>query len=401
MGGRMTEASLSAEQRVVFDHVSHWYERNTVSHPVLTLGGYAGTGKSTLVSVLAGKYADERIAFTAYTGKATSVLRTKLRDAHVPGALDIKTLHALMYHPLSMANGDIAGWRRRAHLDHDLIIVDEASMLDEQLFTDLRSYGIPILAVGDHGQLPPVIGSFNLMEKPELRLETIHRQAAGSPILALADVVRRTGQVPRLENSLELQVLPHDQLPNVLDSLFTTEGIRHSDIGLLCYTNRERVELNARARRARWGDLFDDIPLEGDQVICLRNVEGAIFNGMRGELTRAENTSVLHYDGKVLFAEDEVEVTGPICKAQFGQDKTFRNFDDFQRATGHRPWNWDSVGLLMDFGYALTIHKSQGSSMEHVIVAAYDLPNRIDFDTKKRALYTAITRCSKYLVVLQ
>lgn len=401
MGGRVTYATLSTEQRAVCDAICHWYERDTDAHPVLRFGGYAGTGKSTLVSVLAGKYSEERIAFTAFTGKATSVLRGKLRMANVPGHHEVKTLHALMYRPLTGPDGGVLEWLRRDDLEADLIVVDEASMLDEQLFDDLRSYGIPILAVGDHGQLPPVFGSFNLMEKPDLRLETIHRQAAGSPILALADFVRRIGQIPRIANTLELQVLPQEHMGNVLSSLFTTPGINHNDIGLLCYSNRERVELNHRARSARWGEAFDTIPLVGEQVICLRNVEGRIFNGMRGELTKAEDTTVMHYDGRVLFAEDEVEVAGPICKEQFGRDKTFRDFADYQNAVGQRVHNRESMGLLLDFGYAMTFHKAQGAEFEHAIVCAYDVPARLDFDTKKRALYTAITRAGKYLAVIQ
>lgn len=401
MGARLTEASLSNEQRVAFDAICHWYEHDTAAQQVLTLGGYAGTGKSTLVSVLAGKYSDESIAFCSYTGKATSVLRAKLSAANVPGRQEVKTLHSLMYRPIpNTETGGVLGWKLRDDLTHDLIIVDEASMLDEDMFKDLKSHGIPILAVGDHGQLPPVMGSFNLMEKPQLRLEKIHRQAEDSPILALADFVRRIGQVPRLDNSLELQVFPQKHADQVLESLFTTPGLNYADVGLLCYSNRERVELNERARKARWRQDFKHAPIVGDQVINLRNVEGTIFNGMRGELTRCNDATVLHYDSTVFFEEDEVEVQGPLCKVQFGLHKTIRDFDEFYKHAEYRVRSWDAMGLLFDFGHALTIHKSQGSQMEHVIVAQYDLPRMMDFDTKKRALYTAITRCSKYLVIL-
>lgn len=401
MGGRMTEATLSPEQRQVFNAICYWYEHDAISQQVLTMGGYAGTGKSTLVSVLAGRYSDVRIVFCSYTGKATSVLRTKLIDANTPGHHDVKTVHSLMYYPIPDGEtGGIKGWKKRAVLEYDLIVVDEASMLDEALFNDLRSYGIPILAVGDHGQLPPVFGSFNLMEKPQLRLETIHRQAEGSPILALADFVRRIGQIPRFENSMELQQLQRHQLPEVLGSLFSTPAVNHDDIGMLCYTNRERVELNLTARQARWGiDVPMYEPTLGDQLICLKNTEGTIFNGMRGRITRCSDVSKLHYDAAILFEDDEVEVSGPVCKAQFGLETTIRNFGEFEHLTGYKPYSWDALGLLMDFGYALTVHKSQGSQFEHTIVIA-DTPQRISLDDRRRWLYTAVTRCSKYLVVL-
>lgn len=402
MGAQLTEASLSDEQHVAFKAICHWYENDTNSRQVLKFGGYAGTGKSTLVSLLAGKYSAESIAFCAFTGQATGVLRKKLAEASVHGVQNAKTLHSLMYLPVPDAKtGRIVEWKKRSFLEYDLIIVDEASMLDETMFNDLASFGIPILAVGDHGQLPPVIGTFNLMEKPDIRLETIHRQAADSPILALADFVRRYGQVPRFKNSPELQLIPRRHTEEVLDSLFQTPNLRYSDIGLLCFSNHQRTEFNEQARRARWRDRFSQEPLVGDQVICLKNQDGTIFNGMRGELTKCKDSTVLHYDGRVLFEEDEVEVEGMVCKSQFGLTRTIRDFDDYYGITDQRVRSWNAVGLLFDYGYALTAHKAQGAQYEHAIVTTADIPNRLSLDDKRRWLYTAFTRASHYLCVLQ
>lgn len=400
MGGRLTEASLSAEQRVAFDHITHWYEKDTATQQVLTLGGFAGTGKSTLVSVLAARYSEEAVVFCAYTGKATSVLRNKLLQLGNLGRCEVKTLHSLMYRPISDASGRVTDWRLRDVIDYDLVVLDEASMVDGEMFEHLKSFGVPILAVGDHGQLPPIFGSFNLMEAPQLRLETIHRQAAHSPILAMADAVRRFGQVPRIANSQELQVVPRRFREEVLCSIFQTAGLNHGDVGVLCYSNAERIDLNALARRARWGDTYREYPLVGDQVICLRNTENRVFNGMRGEVTACADNTVAHYDARVLFADDEFELEGPLCKTQFNRPRTIQDFDEFRRLTGMSVRSWDAVGLLFDYGYALTGHKAQGSQLEHAVVSL-DLPNRLSLDEKKRWLYTTFTRASKYLCILQ
>ena len=80
--------------------------------------------------------------------------------------------------------------------NYGLIIVDEASMVDDMMIRDLRSFGVPILAVGDHGQLPPVGGVGSLMKNPNLRLEQIHRQAEGNPIIALSKMMREEGRLP-------------------------------------------------------------------------------------------------------------------------------------------------------------------------------------------------------------
>lgn len=404
MGGQLTENTLSSEQHSVFTRVLEWHSMRS---ELLTLGGFAGTGKSTLISVLAGHLRHDDVAFCAFTGKATQVLRRKFREANVPmGKRDIQTIHALMYDPITdEKTGSVVTWERKNSLDKELIVIDEASMLDKTLFDDLSAYGIPMLAVGDHGQLPPITGNFNLMEKPMLRLETIHRQAEGNPILALSAFVRRTGQIPRThfcDDSLAIQVLPPNALTDVVFSLFSGQDVRYDDVGLLAYTNLERIELNDLARVARWGKDIDVRPLVGDQLICLRNCENSIFNGMRGTLVSLDEgyETKNHYWGKVLFEDDEIMVEGPICKVQLGREGTIKDFDEYFMLTGQRVRSWQAMGLLMDWGYALTVHKAQGSSFDHVVLVN-EPPRHMSLDMKKRAVYTAVTRAARYLAVVQ
>ena len=69
----------------------------------------------------------------------------------------------------------LGGEETKEEFEYDLIVVDEASMVTKDIWNDLLSYGVPVLAVGDHGQLP-IESSFNLMERPVLKLEEIFRQ---------------------------------------------------------------------------------------------------------------------------------------------------------------------------------------------------------------------------------
>ena len=117
-------------------------------------------------------------------------MKKKLYEADVvkPGD-SISTIHSYMYTPELDAKGNIIGWRFKSMAKKgdwpeqdeapyaDLFIVDEASMLPAELYNDLLEYGVPILGVGDHGQLPPIKSSFNLVQDPDVRLEEIHRQA--------------------------------------------------------------------------------------------------------------------------------------------------------------------------------------------------------------------------------
>lgn len=161
MRGALDFNALSDDQKKVFEHVMQWYGPGA---GVLTLGGYAGTGKSTLVSILAreleraGANGQFRIAFCAYTGKAANVLRQKLRQAGIHASIMgyphyVGTIHSLIYVPVTGGSGDVIDWELKSYdevADYGLIVVDEASMVDEKMLEDLRSYDVPILAVGDH-----------------------------------------------------------------------------------------------------------------------------------------------------------------------------------------------------------------------------------------------------------
>src|SRR5262249_11808404 len=154
-----------------------------------TLGGYAGTGKSTLVRVLKDELSS--FAVCAYTGKAANVLRKK--------GLPAKTIHSLIYRPRVREWEDENGklqietlWDRKPARDVecDGFIVDEASMVDEGIYNTLRSYKKPIIFVGDHGQLEPVNGNgFNLMGSPDITLRQVHRNAG--EIAEFANFIRQ------------------------------------------------------------------------------------------------------------------------------------------------------------------------------------------------------------------
>ncbi|QQR51863.1 AAA family ATPase [bacterium] len=164
---------LSVEQAAAIQQIGTWYRGNT--SPFLTLGGYAGTGKTTLIGYLRQALGDldesAKVGFCAYTGKAARVLAAKLRDTSAVRRGDsVGTLHSLIY-DAEDAGGGTVRWVRKDKLDRNLIIVDEASMVDESIWNDLLAFGIPVLAVGDHGQLPPVGSSFNLMAAPHVKLE--------------------------------------------------------------------------------------------------------------------------------------------------------------------------------------------------------------------------------------
>ncbi|MBK9080549.1 MAG: AAA family ATPase, partial [Rhizobiales bacterium] len=155
---------------------------------VFRLFGYAGTGKTTLARHVADQ-ADGEALFAAFTGKAALVMRSK-------GCRNAQTIHSLIYRP-----ADTESETPTFTLNHEsaaaraeLIVIDECSMVDEELGRDLLSFGKPVLVLGDPGQLPPVKGGgFFTDAEPDAMLTEVHRQASDDPIIRLSMIAREGG----------------------------------------------------------------------------------------------------------------------------------------------------------------------------------------------------------------
>jgi exodeoxyribonuclease-5 len=395
------EIEFTRDQQDALDAILDWH-RNDPGSP-LTMGGYAGTGKTTLMGQLHRFLPGKRIMYVSFTGKAVSVLASKLP----PGA-PVSTIHRLLYHPQPSTVCKLSGERCVeggycvTHLpddpdisdtkpcptvskldwsskldplrDFDLVVADEASMISDKLWRDLTGWGCPVLAVGDHGQLPPVKSEYNLMESPMIRLERIHRQAAGSPIIQLSMLAREAGMIDIGEYGPGVcKIHPRDIDKVAIDS-------DAGDLVIVGY-NRTRNLLNTQMRQ-RYGRT--GLVTAGDHVICLRNnYEAGVFNGIRGRVTQVGEP---YAKGDGVFLQVDLgsgeQYTGEAYLPQFGAPKT-------DNSAGR----WYG---LWDFGYALTCHKSQGSQARRVIVIEEHLPS----SDHRRWLYTAVTRAEEELVLV-
>lgn len=418
------------------------------------------TGKSSLLGIIGANTELRPIAFVTYTGKASSVLRRKLNaagihtvsttkkkdkeeDAH-DGEVDTHeiaddgppfcgTIHSLIYQPIeheeckhchhprdnhddgvcmacgncpgyvAYATGEVRGWRIRDNLDrpYKLIVIDEASMTSDDMLEDIQKFQIPVLAVGDHGQLPPVNGLGSLMEFPDIRLEQIHRQAEGNPIIQLSRKIRETGRFDhRMHNGSSIVF---DRIANVqkhIDARYIgASPERLFELGMVCGTNRRRVSLNLAVRKAigRQGP-----PIIGEQVICLKNQRAkGIYNGMRGvvEEVISERIEGMPWamSARVRFPEDGIVADVTMNKHQFNRERTFSSFNDMIENKIYVS-DWDHAGGLFDWGMALTCHKSQGSSYKDLVVLTDWMG--MDDNTKRRWAYTAVTRAEERVTIL-
>ena len=385
---------LTNEQKRCIEELVKWANKPD-KKKYITLGGYAGTGKTTLISELSKrlhkKFPKVEIAFCAFTGKAATVLEDKLFQAGTQKMQDtVGTIHSLIYSPLLNSHEEIIGWDKKESIDAKLIIIDEASMVDESIWLDLLSYGIPIIAVGDHGQLPPINGKFNLMDNPEMRLEEIHRQAKENPIIQVSIDARTKGKIAYGEygkgikklkrNSVEAQ----DIIENLLSG-YTTDTM------VLCGYNNTRIKLNQYIRQML--QFESPKPQSGDRVICLRNNRTEnIFNGMLGSINYLEEPKD---NSKWYFAEIDMDgrmdpFEGLIFKEQFNNPQSL-NFTNRRREL--------SQGDLFDFGYAITVHKAQGSQAKRVILFEERF-SKMDDEEWRRWLYTGVTRAEEELYII-
>lgn len=412
---------LSQSQQNVADQIVEWLKTDK---KYFAVGGYAGTGKTTV-----GRWLQEEIggaSFCAYTGKAVSVLKAK-------GCHDVQTIHSAIYQPhshdkapLNKLKDDLESAKKIGNnmeaqvlkqkielLEEELAkptfklkedegvkkfkIVDEYSMINQEMFGDLCNSYEKILLFGDPFQLPPIGKTDRGKEdaycpvKPDVILTEVHRQAEGSPILHAATHIRNLVKPVlcdwgdfRFINRWDLRDFEMDQADKII-------------VG----RNATRHQINKWFRDRK--GYASPYPRAGEVMMCLQNNKDlGLFNGMEAEVLE---------DAQRHPSKDYAY----LCK--------FKGINTGDLASGLKEnplecwlgellgekFMWSNYNLrsLKQFTYchAITCHKSQGSEYDNVII--YNEPIAGDLSGKEkeimsaRWLYTAITRGKRKVTLVQ
>jgi exodeoxyribonuclease-5 len=396
--------TLTDEQQAVHDSVIDWYRNRSSGY--ISVGGLAGSGKTTLIGFITetireANVGSTSIAYVTYTGKASTVLNRKIKDR---GPDDYcGTIHSLIYKPVGdPETNTVEGWTLQDSIAYDLIVLDEASMVGKDIWDDLLGYGVPILAVGDHGQLPPIgSASFSLMKKPDLKLKTIHRQALENPIIRLSMIARKAGRIPAKVFGPQAAKFDYSISDKARDILHSYRLDR--DTQILCGMNKTRVKLNNLVRTEN--GIVDDYPIPGEKLICLKNNKKLyVMNGHMGRMVDSTVLGNKILSIKIRMDGDEFDTDCLTHRGAFGHVKydgilTESYSKDILHGVkgdlGSRPF----VNVF-DFGYAISVHKSQGSEFRGVILVEERNSYQSD-DDYARWLYTGITRASEKLVILE
>ena len=395
-------------RRVLYDQTSF----------VTTIGGYAGTGKTFLIgeirNEIKNQYPRANVAFCTYTGKASSVLASKLESVNAVGPMDyVGTIHRLIYKPktrydIKLKAHVITGWTRKEFDDlvYDLIVIDEASMVSNEIWKDLRHYDIPVIAVGDHGQLGPVSDTtFNLMKNPEHVLTQIHRQAEGSPIIKLSQMAREEGQIPfNSVFSKDPAVLKLPWYSSLCQKIWDSVQF-DSDTMCICGYNATRNYINRMIRKK--AGYSKTPPYPGERVVCLKNNrELGIMNGQTGTVyfimpERYKNTFRMTFqpDSSPEFVEafTDGKTFDQVTYTIYGGNEEAEERD--KKLIRYSAMN-DLGGVNhFDYGYCISVHKSQGSEWDRIIL--FEQRNRYQDDEQfARWLYTAVTRAKTKLLII-
>ena len=363
--------------------VSKWYKqclvdkknKKPLSQPIFYLAGYAGVGKTTIANYFR-QDVTGIVRYGAFTGKAAlMMIKNKC-----PGA---QTVHSMVY-KLDDAEGaqptfelDINSTLRWANL----LILDECSMINNDMGADLLTFKVPILVLGDPGQLPPPSGTgFFTNREPDILLTHVHRQALDSDIIRIATCIRSGKKLAR-EFSEDSIIYPMSSDVTVADAM--TDYTQ-----MITGKNTTRRGLNNMARE-RFG-CNGIMPEVDDRIICLRNnkPEG-LFNGLIGTVTACEyddERTVVNFVSEDNVVHSNVQIHS-LC---------FSHPDEMKNLT----WKEKAEFNEFDYAYAVTCHKAQGSQWESVAVMddgmlVWDRVNRA------RWLYTAVTRAQEKLLVMR
>jgi exodeoxyribonuclease V len=413
----MIDFEFSPDQRSAIDALMVWR-----SNPVdgkISFSGYAGTGKTTVISALRSLLpTSTRIAYCAFSGKAASVLRSKLIKCGIQSYPNdnISTIHSLIYEPPKDEENNPdpeVKWVLKKELSFDLIICDESSMISENIYNDLMSFNIPIIFAGDAGQLPPVEGTLNLMANPIIKLEKVHRFAEHNPLTKISMMARLDGYIPHGTFGEFVHKVPKKH--SLITDFINTCG-DFSGSAIICGFNKTRIELNQKIRT--WHKREGAIPLVGERVICLKNNAQAlrcpIYNGVGGKIIEI-SSAMDHYHARISIDGEDKNFIGKISKNIFNNPSPDMNSEwimevpeeedidatrRFLKKNNYSKKPRRKYLDAFDFGYVLTCHKSQGSEWERVMV----LEQPCSFwagELWARWLYTAVTRAKTELLIVR
>jgi exodeoxyribonuclease-5 len=405
------------------------------------LTGFAGSGKTTLVQVLADRLvkAGQKVALTATTHKAVAVLARKYRTAGIADVACV-TIHSL----LSLTpkpRGDRLVFERKKHAEPvtaDVVVIDECSMVSEEMMVHIRRHlkCAFVLLVGDPAQLPPVgeTESQTFGTKSRSHMSVIVRQGADNPVLNAAHIIRCSqGGAMDWDWTKPAKAAPFGVFsPGPAIDMWMRKGFTSKEFAAdpdtfryLCWTNDRVAQVNRKVRRWLYGDNIPTPFMPGERalvrqplvrdgsIILATNEEASVVSIEAGIFERRFDTrfdapgwSASIASWKMVLRKDdgeEVEVHSIRDEGEYNRvlariaDEAA---DNRERWGDHHSFK-SSVARLQSI-YAMTVHTSQGSTFRNVFIDVPDIRRRASSNLleAQQLFYVAATRPTHALVLV-
>ena len=372
--------------------------KQVFENPVALITGGPGTGKTTTLNAIIELFEHQGTYFelAAPTGRSAK------RMTELTGR-EAKTIHRLLEATLT-DDGSTYSKNEKNPLDCDVIIIDEASMIDTLLFENLLralKLSCKIVLVGDADQLPSVsagnvFGDILASEQfASVRLSKVFRQAQTSMIIenahailqgkdldfsnTLADcfILRREYPIDACNAVLELCTdrLPNTYKINPLADIQVLCPSKKLDCGTVNLNNLLQSCLNPLRKGAPQLSYKGVYFRIGDKVMQIKNNYDTLWEKENGE------SGAGVYNGDIGVITD-INLRGGIVTVKYED-----------RLVNYLPENMGELELA----YAITVHKSQGSEFDYVILPLCEVPEKLKY---RNLLYTAITRAKKMLIIV-
>lgn len=427
---------LTGKQLEIYEVLSK-IKLNTFSEYVLS--GYAGTGKTFLVGKIINQILYDNktasIAVTATTHKAVKVLKELNKLNKDVDNVEFYTLHSLLGLKREI-NSDgtetfVEDFFGSKIEDFSMVIIDEVSMLDNDLYNMLinqtKKRLIPLLFIGDEKQIPPVNGKEFILFTKEMgnkyTLTDIIRQQNGNPIIELSKNIREGEKLDFVDKENDNGGVKYVKLgleDEYINDFFTSDVFKKepNHVKILAWTNSAVSYYNDKVRKAIYGDNCDRICI-GEKMVLNKPV----VLGKKVLLNNNDEFEVVSYDVLTektgypfkYYALDVLN-EGERYTLKLLHEDSFLSFNNALESLKKeaiktkdnyaRRLKWVNYFKLSEkyidakYNYALTVHKSQGSTFDNSIVIYCDILRIKNIEERNKLLYTSITRAKNNLYLI-
>ena len=452
--------TFNNQQSEALEKIKNWLDNDS---QVFTLAGYAGTGKSTILKKLLENYCF-KVVVSAPTHKAKKIISEttgekgqtlhSLLGLRPDINLDSFDPNFPIFNPIALAK----------ICDFDLVIIDEASMINKGLYDlilkKISQDYTKVLFVGDPAQIPPVGEKesvvFTTVDENYYLLTKIERQANTNPLLIITDILRNNlltidGSITKKtslnshKEGIMFTTNKDDFRMHIIKRFKSTEFKHDLDFcKLIAWRNETVIQSNMIIRTALLGEKTDIVEI-GDVLMAYRSVSN---DGMKA-YNLIENSTDYRVVDKSDLEENEYNIKGftvrlkeDVGNKKYKYKKIFvvdcndfnnlhkyaelhdklrdvgrinkklwKNYYIFRRnnilmttITEYRDKvkreSGDVIVKELDYGYAITCHKSQGSTYKYTFIVLNDIELNKKIKEKNQILYVALSRASSVATVL-